>query len=113
MRSPSERADAIAARTRELKRARRERRERLTIGLSAAGCLALVIAAALLMPEIMARHSAEISNSGAAAGVFAAGSDLGYVAIGVLAFVLGCCVTILGYRLHRRNREGSDGRDHR
>ena len=44
------------------------------------------------------------------------GSALGYIVIGILAFLLGVCVTILCFRLRRIDREDarekeSEGRD--
>jgi ABC-type Fe3+ transport system permease subunit len=110
MRTTSERTDAIEKRTRALKRRQKKRRSLLTAGLSAAACLALIVAAALAMPGLMKQQAFKTSASGAAS-VFHASSAAGYVIIGVLAFALGCCVTILCYRLRRRNGEDHDGRD--
>ena len=33
------------------------------------------------------------------------GAALGYIVIGLLAFLLGVCVTVLCFRLHQMNRE--------
>jgi len=78
--------------------------------LSSAACLALIAAAALTMPTLMARQIDVIgSGSDAAAGVLAESGASGYVLVGLLAFSLGCGVTILCYRLRRRDRERRDG----
>ena len=37
--------------------------------------------------------------------MFGGGSALGYIAIGLLAFLLGVCVTVLCFRLRRMERE--------
>ena len=113
MHTTSERTAAIEKRTHEIRRQQQRRRNLLAAGLSAAACLALVVAAALAMPGLMAQQSGGMGGgSGAEAGVFAASGAAGYVVIGLLAFALGCCVTILCYRLRRRDREEHDGRDH-
>jgi ABC-type Mn2+/Zn2+ transport system permease subunit len=112
MRNTIERAAAIEKRTRELKRERESRREIFLVALSAAACLAVVILASLRMPGIAAAQSTlPGANAGAAAGVFAESSAAGYVLIGILAFALGCCVTILCFRLKKRRREDSDDRN--
>lgn len=111
MHTTSERAERIEQRACELRRQQQKRRDRFAVGLSAAISLLLVVVAALAMPSLMARQGFETSSSGAAASVFHVSSATGYVIISVLAFVLGCCVTILCYRL-RRNREEHNGRNH-
>jgi FtsH-binding integral membrane protein len=115
MRSTSERAAAIMERTQELKRKSAKTRASLTIGLSAAACLAVIVAVALAMPEFMSRQivSSGSGFAGAAAGVFARSEAAGYVLIGLLAFALGCCLTILCYRIRRKSREERSGRDNR
>ena len=113
MRSTSERLNAVERRTRELKQARRKRLGRLTVGLSAALCLSAILAAALAMPGYMARQRGVSGYSGAAASVFASSPAAGYVLIGLLAFALGCCVTLLCICIRRRSREDPHDRDHR
>lgn len=114
MRSTSERTAAIQARTGELRKKKSDRRGALAVWLSAAAALALIAGLGFAMPALMARQSAAPGGySGAAASVFAASGAAGYVLIGLLAFALGCCVTILCFRLRRRNREERDDRDRR
>jgi len=113
MRTNSERAAAIEKRTGEIKQQRRTRQGRLAAVLSFAVCLVLIVGTALAMPGLMAKQGAAAgTGSGAMAGVFAQSSTAGYVLIGLLAFVLGCGVTILCHRLRQQNREEHDDRDH-
>jgi len=111
MRTTSERVTAIEKRTRELQRQRRARRDFLAAGLSAAACFVLIVGIALKMPGLMAGQDAAAGAGSGAAGVFAASGAAGYVVIGLLAFALGCGVTILCTRLHRQEREKHDDRD--
>ena len=41
--------------------------------------------------------------------MYGGGAALGYIVIGLLAFLLGVCVTVLCFRLRQMNRE--DGQD--
>lgn len=113
MRSTSEQAEIIGQRVQILKERRRRRRTVLITGLCSAACLGLIVWTALLLPGLAARQGVPAGqNPGAAAGVFAAGSSSGYVFIGLMAFVLGCGVTILCIRLHRQDGEDPHGRNH-
>ena len=40
-----------------------------------------------------------------AASIFGNNSAQGYILMGTICFLLGVCVTVLLYRLHRKNRE--------
>jgi hypothetical protein len=113
MRSQSERVSAIEKRTAELKREQKKKRDFAVTGLCAAACLILIIAAALVMPGLMTCGGPTSDYTGAAASVFARSGAVGYVLIGLLAFVLGCCVTILCFRLRRNDRERNNGRNNR
>jgi hypothetical protein len=110
MRSTSERTAAIEKRTGGAA-AKEKRRRGSSAGLSAAACLALIVGPRWRCRAYGAAERRMGGGSGAAASVFAASGAAGYVLIGLLAFALGCCVTILCYRLRRRNREEHDGRD--
>ena len=110
MRSHEERvAEAkrrIAAREQESRR----RRDRRTVALAAAACLAVLAGVSLAMPGIAASIQAgDYSGFETAASIFHGGAALGYIVIGLLAFLLGVCVTILCFRLRQMHRE--DARD--
>lgn len=116
MRSTEERAAAVRRRARELERQSRARRGRIVGILSAAACLLFVVGLSLAMPGIMAGlPDGGYAFSGAVAGIFDGRGGLGYVLVGLLAFVLGISVTILFCRIRLRSQkdhedtEGGDG----
>ena len=60
------------------------------------------------MPELMTEPAAgNIVHSSGAASMIGSHAALGYIVIGLLAFLLGVCVTVLLYRLRRRNERRS------
>ena len=79
-----------------------------------AACLLLVIGIGIVMPELTATtaggNSVHPSETASMIGSHAA---LGYIIMGLFAFLLGVCVTVLLYRLRRRNERKSreDGKD--
>jgi uncharacterized membrane protein len=69
-------------------------------------CLVLLIGASLAMPGIAAKiQTGDYSGFETAASIFHSGAALGYIVIGLLAFLLGVCVTVLCFRLRQMNRE--------
>ena len=110
MRSHEERVAEAKRRIAKMEREKRLRRDKITMISAAAACLALLIGASLAMPGIAARAQAgDYVGFETAASIFHSGAALGYIVIGLLAFLLGICVTILCFRLHQMNRE--DGQD--
>ena len=106
MRSHEERfAEAkrrIAARQRE----KRLRRGRITMVTTAVACLVLIVGVSLAMPGITAQIQAgDYAGYETAASIFHGGAALGYIVIGLLAFLLGVCVTVLCFRLRQMNQE--------
>ena len=117
MRNTEERVLAVKRRAKEIERQKRIRKGRIVMASYAAACLLLIVGLSLAMPGIMAgMPESEYAYFGAAAGIFDQKGGLGYVLIGLLAFLLGVSVTILGYRLRLSNRlkhnnsEDGDGR---
>ena len=106
MRTTDERLAAAKRRAEELKRRQRHRRSRAAAVSCAAACLAVILGLSLAMPSITERFSGTDYGIGMTASLFSAGS-LGYILVGVLAFALGVCVTVLCFRL--RERDGDDG----
>ena len=116
MRNTEERAAAVKQRAKEMQRQKHIRRSRIVMVSSAAACLFIIVGLSLAMPGIIAgMPESEYAHFGAAAGIFNMNGAFGYVLIGLLAFVLGVSVTILGYRIrlknlrNRVNAGGSDG----
>ena len=71
-----------------------------------AACLAVIVGVSLSMPSIVERiEPGTFSGFETAATMLGGSAALGYIVIGLLAFVLGVCVTILCFRIRLLNRE--------
>ena len=110
MRSHEERVAEAKRRIAKIERAKRLRRNTITMASAVAACLAVLIGASLAMPGIATRiQTGDYSGFETAASIFRGGAALGYIVIGLLAFLLGVCVTVLCFRLRQMSRE--DGQD--
>ena len=110
MRSHEERVADAKRRIAQIERAKRLRRNTITMASAVAACLAVLIGASLAMPGIATRiQTGDYSGFETAASIFRGGAGLGYIVIGLLAFLLGVCVTVLCFRLRQMSRE--DGQD--
>ena len=110
MRSHEERVAETKRRIAKIEREKRRRRNTVTMASAVAACLALLIGASLAMPGIAANiQTGDYFGFETAASIFHGGAALGYIVIGLLAFLLGVCVTVLCFRLRQMNRE--DGQD--
>ena len=110
MRSHEERVVETKRRIAKIEREKRLRRDKITMISAAAACLVLLIGASLAMPGIAASiQTGDYSGFETAASIFHGGAALGYIVIGLLAFLLGVCVTVLCVRLRQMSRE--DGQD--
>ena len=110
MRSHEERVTETKRRIAKIEQEKRLRRNTITMASAVAACLALLVGVCLAMPGIAARAQAgDYAGFETAASMYGGGAALGYIVIGLLAFLLGVCVTSLCFRLHQRNRE--DGQD--
>ena len=99
MRTNEERSQLIHKRTAEIKREKQK---------SIAVCMLLVTGIGAWMPELMTEPAAgSIVHSSGAASMIGSHAALGYIVMGLLAFLLGVCVTVLLYRLRRRNERRS------
>ena len=106
MRSLEERVVETKRRIDKIERAKRRRRNTITMASAVAACLALLIGASLAMPGIAAKIQAgDYSGFETAASMYGGGAALGYIVIGLLAFLLGVCVTVLCFRLRQMNCE--------
>ena len=102
MRSHEERVAEAKRRIAGQERKKRLRRRAAAAAAAAAACLALIVGCALAMPDMAARiQPGSEAGFETAASMYGGGAALGYIVIGVLAFVLGVCVTILCFRLRR------------
>ena len=106
MRSHEERVAETKRRIAQIEREKRLRRNTITMASAVAACFALLIGASLAMPGIAARiQTGDYSGFETAASIFHGGAALGYIVIGLLAFLLGVCVTILCFWLRQMSRE--------
>ena len=110
MRSHEERVAETKRRIAKMEREKRLRRNTITMASVVAACLVLLIGASFVMPGIAANiQTGDYSGFETAASIFHSSAALGYIVIGLLAFLLGVCVTVLCFRLRQMSRE--DGQD--
>ena len=106
MRSHEERVAETKRRIAARQREKRLRRNTITMASAVAACLAVLVGVSLAMPGIAANiQTGNYSGFETAASIFHSGAALGYIVIGLLAFLLGVCVTVLCFRLRQMNRE--------
>lgn len=105
MRSREERVRAVCCRVAQMRRQRRLRA--ITAGAVAASVLVTAVLA-VQMPEKMRAVAGNEVEGVQAASVFRNGGAAGYVLIGLLAFVLGICVTVLCFRIRELEKARTD-----
>ena len=104
MRTNEERARLIQKRTVELKRERQKKKQRALDMLCIAACLILIIGLGSFMPGLTAGNPCgRVHHASGAASLVGNHAALSYILMGLTAFLLGVCVTVLLYRLRRRN----------
>ena len=112
MRSHEERVVETKRRIAKIEREKRLRRDKITMISAAAACLALLIGASLAMPGIAANiQTGDYSGFEMTASIFHGGAALGYIVIGLLAFLLGVCVTVLCFRIRQLSRENAQDKE--
>ena len=112
MRSHEERVAEVERRIAAKERKHKLRRGRIVVISAAAACLALIVGCACVMPGFAVRSQAgNYSGFETAGSVFHSGAALGYIVIGLLAFLLGVCVTVLCFRLRQMNREDDQNKE--
>ena len=105
MRSHEERVAETKRRIAKMEREKQRRRNTITMASAVAACLVLLIGASFAMPGIAAHiQTGNYSGFETAASIFHGGAALGYIVIGLLAFLLGVCVTVLCFRFRQMNR---------
>lgn len=100
MRNLEERVTAVKQRAAKLERDKRERRVRVLKVCMVAACLAIIVGLGFFMPQLLSKSVPGVRyDSGMVAGIFEESKSLGYIVVGVLAFVLGICVTVVCYKV--------------
>ena len=107
MRTTAERLAEAKRRARELERERQRRRARGIFCAGTAACFVMFVSLALVMPGITEGFSDTALDVGLAASVFS-GRSLGYLVMGLPAFALGVCVTVLCVRLRGHEGDSAD-----
>ena len=106
MRSNEERVVEVKRRIAEKERQKKLRRSRIAAVSAVAVCLVLIVVLSLFMPGIAGQlRPGGYSDYEMVASMFGENGALGYIIIGLLAFFLGVCVTILCFRIRLLNRE--------
>ena len=104
MRTNEERAGSVQKRTAEIKRNRQKIKQRALDMICIAVCMILVAGIGSFMPGFAIGITAgEVHHASGAASLVGSHAALGYILMGLMAFLLGVFVTVLLYRLHRRN----------
>ena len=112
MRSHEERVAETKRRIAKIEREKRRRRNTITMASAVAACLVLLIGASLATPGIAASiQTGDYFGFETAASIFHGGAALGYIVIGLLAFLLGVCVTVLCFRLRQMSREDNQNKE--
>ena len=112
MRSHEERVAEAKRRIAKIEREKRLRRNTITAASAVAACLVLLIGASFAMPGIAAKiQTGDYAGFETAASIFHGGAALGYIVIGLLAFLLGVCVTVLCFRLRQMNRDDTQDKE--
>ena len=106
MRTNEERAGLVHKRTAEIKRERQKKKQRALDTVCIAACLILVVGIGSFMPGLVVGiPGGEVHHASSAASLVGSHAALGYILMGLMAFLLGVIVTVLLYRLHRRNEK--------
>ena len=112
MRSHEERVAETKRRIAKMEREKRLRRNTITMASAVAACLVLLIGASLAMPGIAAKiQTGDYVGFETAASMYGGSAALGYIVIGLLAFLLGVCVTVLCFRLRQMSCEDGQNRE--
>ena len=113
MRTNEERAVLIHQRTAEIKRERQKKKQRALDMICIAACLLLIVGIGSFLPDwVVGIPGGEVHHASGAASLVGSHAALGYILMGLMAFLLGVCVTVLLYRLRRRNeREQQENLD--
>lgn len=104
MRTNEERTRLVHQRTAQRKRERAQRTQCALDAACIAACVLLVVSAGTLMPGLTAHAPGSgAAHASGAASLIGDHAALGYILMGLLAFLLGVCVTVCLYRLRRRD----------
>ena len=104
MRMNEERVRLIHKRTEEIKEENRKKKQRILDSCCIVACLVLVVGIGAFMPGLVMSALGGVSHTSGAASLIGNHAALTYILMGLLCFLLGVSVTVLLYRLHRREK---------
>ena len=112
MRSNEERVAAVKWRVTQVERKKRQRRNRVVALVSVAACLAVIVGISFAMLGVSEKLTAgDYAGYEAAASIFSDSTVAGYLIVGLLAFVLGVCVTVLCIKLKAFQKTDTETED--
>jgi len=82
------------------------RRRIAWVSLAGLACLAVIVAVALSMPGLYSAVPGQAVLSAGLGSLFLQNEGLGYVVVGVLAFILGVLVSLLAFLLKKKSSPG-------
>ena len=107
-----EKIKKIHARTAELKAEKNRRRIKIYSAVSMAACVALIIGLAVIMPDLNDKLVSAPSSESMRGSILSENGILGYIIIGIVAFILGISVTVFCFKLKKwRDSSASDDRE--
>ena len=104
MRSNEERILQMHKRAEELKHKNDVLRMWGTSAALVAACIVVIVLAGMAVPSALNDPQSFGQDRSMSASIFATGSSLGFVVIGIFAFLLGVSITVLCYRLKRSRK---------
>lgn len=111
MRTNEEKIEALHKRAAQLEKEKLRRRTRILQAASVTVCIAVIAALGFFMPDISNKIVANIDPNAMRASIFTSSAALGYIIIGITAFILGAAVTILCFYLQKWQKERDDDRE--
>ena len=107
MRTNDERIAAMHRRASELMQERKQKKMRLAGAVSGALGILIILLLAAALSAGSALSAPQMAGIGMSGSIFSANGSLGYIVIGIVAFMLGVSVTVFSFRL-KDWREGRD-----
>ena len=106
MRNHEERLEEVQKRIAKVQYKQKQRRSYMMAVSSVAVCLVVIVGLASVMPGVAQNIIvSDYDTFKTTASIFTEGTMFGYLLIGLIAFVLGVCVTILCLHIHNLQKE--------
>lgn len=106
MRNHEERLEEVQKRIAQVQYKQKQHRSYLMAVSSVAVCLVIIVGLASVMPGVVQDITvSDYDTFKTTASIFTDGTTFGYLLIGLIAFALGVCVTILCLHIHNLQKE--------